>query len=276
LLPDKIPFVSDRDSTDVSELYLPAPDHKAIAVSFSRIGMITGQADAETARTGALENCRKTLEAAAINNKCWLYAIGNTVVYQGGYPPMPSRPWFRSDPSIDKPFNSNDVPLVGEHTRSWIEKNYPGAGKPKALALSPRDAAFRYYGAASQDEAARRALEGCGSGAGVPCLIIAIDDMFVVPIPTMVKAVGFFQAVGNSLLAPGIRDDAARRLASGTSGWSAVAAGASGLPGIVLGAGGEQSAIEGALADCGKHDHGCHVIALGPFSVVAADASKAP
>ena len=50
-------------------------------------------------------------------------------------------------------------------------------------------------------------------------MIIAVDDVFVVPIPTMMKAVGFFQAVGNALIAPGSRDDVARRLATGTSGW---------------------------------------------------------
>jgi hypothetical protein len=273
---EQIPFISDRDRIDVSSLYVPGQDHKALAISHSRIGMITGQTDIETAKNVALDKCRKALEAARIDNKCELYAVGNVIVYQGGHPPMPSPPWFRSDRSIEQPFNSKEVPLVSEETRSWIERNYPGARKSKALALSPRDHASRQYGAPSQDEAARRALEACGDIAGVPCMVIAVDDVFVVPIPSMMKGVGFFQTAGNPLMAPGSRDYVARRLAIVTSGWSAVATGANGLVGMVTAAASEQSAIEGALADCSRQDHGCHVIAIGPFSVVAAETGRAP
>ena len=277
VVPDRIPFISDRDRADVGALYLPAPDYKALAVSYSRIGMVTGQADAETAKSGAMENCRRSLEESGLkDNTCWLFAIGNTVVYQGGYPPMPPRPWFRSDPSIEKPFNSMDVPLVGDRTRSWIEKNYPSANKPKALTLSPRDNAFRYRGASSRDEAVRRSLEGCGSVAGIPCMLIAVDDMFVVPIPATMKVVGFFHTTANALIEPGTRDEVARRLGGGSSGWSAVAAGANGLPGVAVGAGNEQNAIDAALADCGKRDRGCRIIAIGPFSVEAAEPAKVP
>jgi adenylate cyclase len=77
-------------------------------------------------------------------------------------------------------------------------------------------------------------------------------------------------------MAPGSRDYVARRLAIVTSGWSAVATGANGLVGMVTAAASEQSAIEGALADCSRQDHGCHVIAIGPFSVVAAETGRAP
>jgi hypothetical protein len=41
-------------------------------------------------------------------------------------------------------------------------------------------------------------------------------------------------------------------------------------------AGSEQDAIQGALADCSRYDHGCRIIAIGPFSVVAAEVGKAP
>jgi adenylate cyclase len=107
-------------------------------------------------------------------------------------------------------------------------------------------------------------------------MIIALDDVFVVPIPTMLNAVGFFQTAGNALIAPESRNNVARRLATGTRGWSAVATGANGLAGVVPDAASEQSAIEGALADCSRRDHGCRVIAIGPFSVVAAEVGKTP
>jgi hypothetical protein len=274
LVAEELPFISDRERFNVGALYVPAQDHKALAISHSRIGMITGQADVETAKNGALDNCRTALERARINNKCELYAVGNTVVFQGGHPPMPPRPWLRSDPSIERPVNSKDVPFVNARDRSWIEKDYHAAHKSKALAISPRGGIHFTVGALSQDESARRTLEICGHMAGVACMIIAIDDVFVVPIPTMMSAVGFFQPAGNALIAPGSRDNVARRLATGTRGWSAVATGANGLAGVVPDTGSEQSAIEGALADCSRRDHGCHVIAIGPFSV--AEISKTP
>ena len=214
------------------------------------MGMITGQADVETAKNGALDNCRRVLEAAQVGGTCDLYAVGNMVVYQRGHPPMPTPPWFRTDPSIARPFNSKDVPLVSDEVRLLIEQNYLGRRKPKALALSPRSHFFHYVGQSSQDDAARRALELCGDMDGIPCMIIAVDDKFVIPIPTMMKPVGFFQPAGNALIAPGSRDEVARRLATRTSGWSAVATGADGLVGMVLNASNEQKAIEGALSDC--------------------------
>ena len=276
LVAEVIPFISDHDRNDVSTLYLPALDHKALAISHSRMGMITGQADVETAKNGALDNCRRALEAAQIGGTCELYAVGNMVVYQRAHPPMPTPPWFRTDPSIARPFNSKDVPLVSEEARLLMEKNYLGLRKPKALALSPRSHVFRYVGQSSQDDAARRALELCGDMDNFPCIIIAVDDEFVIPIPTTMKPVGFFQTAGNALIAPGSRDEVARRLATRTSGWSAVVTGADGLVGMVLNASDEQKAIEGALADCSGHDRGCHVIAIGPFSVVAAEVGKSP
>ena len=113
----------------------------------------------------------------------------------------------------------------------------------------------------------RRALEACGSFAGTPCMIVAVDDSFVVPIPATMKVVGFFRADNNAMLAPEVRDDVARRIGNATSGWNAVAVGSGGRPGLMLKAANERDAIDGALADCSKQDYNCRVIAIGPFLV---------
>ena len=42
----------------------------------------------------------------------------------------------------------------------------------------------------------------------------------------------------------------------------------------MLNATSERTAIDGAMADCNQHDRDCHVIAIGPFAVEAADSSK--
>ncbi|MBV8512600.1 MAG: hypothetical protein JO289_20770 [Xanthobacteraceae bacterium] len=117
------------------------------------------------------------------------------------------------------------------------------------------------------DEAERRALEHCGTMSGVACLLVALDDNLVVPIPITMKPVGLFHAAANPLITPQLQDEVARRLGNAASGWNAVAVGASGHPGLALKAANEQAATEGALADCAKQDRDCRVIAIGPFAV---------
>jgi hypothetical protein len=121
-------------------------------------------------------------------------------------------------------------------------------------------------GAPSPDESMRRALESCGAIAGAACMIVAVDDNFVVPIPSLFKVTGFFHAASNASIAADARDDVVRRLADGM-GWNAVAVGTTGRPGLGLKAADEQTAVNTALAECTKRDSDCHVIAIGPFTV---------
>ena len=98
-------------------------------------------------------------------------------------------------------------------------------------------------------------------------MIVAVDDVFVVPIPLKMKASGFFLAGSNVAIAPELRESFTRRLGTATNAWNGIAVGANGRPGLVLNATDEDAAIEGALTDCGRQDRSCRVIALGPFSV---------
>ena len=77
-------------------------------------------------------------------------------------------------------------------------------------------------------------------------MVVAIDDVFVVPVPTIMKADGLFQAADNSSIAADARDDVAHQLADASSGWNAVAVGSSGRPGLALKAASEQDAVNGA------------------------------
>jgi hypothetical protein len=113
----------------------------------------------------------------------------------------------------------------------------------------------------------RRTLETCGSLAGVPCLVVAVDEVFVVPVPTIMKPTGLFKAADNSSIAADARTDVAHQLAEASSGWNAVAVGSSGRPGLALKASNEQDAVNGALSDCTRRDSNCRVIAIGPFEV---------
>jgi hypothetical protein len=98
-------------------------------------------------------------------------------------------------------------------------------------------------------------------------MIIAVDDVFVVPIPTSMKVVGFAQAGVVNAVASDMRDDVARRLGNAPSGWNAVAVGAGGRPGVTLGAATEQAASSAAMAECARQDSSCRVVVLGPFLV---------
>jgi class 3 adenylate cyclase len=266
LVPETIPFVTDRVRATIRNEYMPAADHKALAISAGPIGFTSGQADDETAKAVALDICQKRAAALPQQRKCELYALGNTVVYAGGRPPLPPTPWVRHDPATTRPLVANDIPLMKPPGKAAVEKTYLTGRAPKALALGPFGGSYFVMNQESADEAVRRVLELCGNNAGVPCLVLAVNDDFVVPIPKTMKVVGFFQPASASVIAPELRDDVARRLANG-SGWTAVATGAGGHAGVMLGAANEQDAIAGAMADCAKHDSACRVIGIGPFAV---------
>jgi class 3 adenylate cyclase len=267
LVPEIIPFIADRQRLAIRTAYMSAPDHKAIAISTIQAGFITDQRDEETAKAAALEACSRVTDPIAPGLRCAIYAVGNTVVYARGRPPMPPEPWVIHDPAIETPFAAEAIPLARDAVRANLQKVFVKGRNPKALAISPQGMAGWYIRQASEEEAARRSLELCATRAGAACVIVAVDEAFVVPIPSTMKAVGLFRAAGNPAIAPEARDDVARRLGSATSGWSAVAVGASGRCGLMLRAASERDAIDGALTDCNRLDRACRVVAIGPFAV---------
>jgi class 3 adenylate cyclase len=263
-----IPFISDKTRTTLASDYATAADFKAFSLNVAGFNaFVIGQPSEEIAKSAAVEQCQKRADAAQSPRKCELYAVGDTVVYAHGRPPMPPLPWIRRDAATEQPFVAKNVPLTRDGGKARLEAIYAPARKNKALALGPGGAFFFPIAMDSVEEAMRRALESCGGIAGVPCTIVALNDNFVVPIPASLKITGFFKAAGNTMISADARDDVARRLADAASGWNAVAVGAAGRPGLGLKAATEQDAVNGALAECVKRDGNCQVIAIGPFSV---------
>jgi class 3 adenylate cyclase len=268
LVPDAIPFLTDRARATVRDEYMSAPDHKALAISTGPFGMSSGQADDETAKTAALDICQNRSDALPGQRKCEIYAVGDSVVYARGHPPMPPTPWLTQDTAIESPLITANLPMVRDAGKTAIEHNYLSAKSPKALVLGPLGGFFFYVNQESTGVAARRALEACGNNAGVPCLVVAVDGNFVVPVPTLMKVTGFFRPASADAIAPSLREYVARRLGNG-SGWTAVAVGATGRAGVTEHAANEQAAIDTAMADCSKQDSSCRVIGIGPFAVEA-------
>jgi hypothetical protein len=264
-----VPFISDRTRATLASDYAPVGDFKAFSLNIGGFtGFVTGQSNEEAAKIGAVEQCQKRADAAGSPRKCELYAVGNTVVYAHGKPPVPPLPWIRHDQATDRPFAPKDVPLLRDTSKTRLENVYVPARKTKALALGPGGGQyFMTLGTEAVEEAARRSLESCGAIYGVPCMIVALDDDFVVPIPTTMKVIGFFRVADSPLIAPEARGDASRKLADAPSGWNAVAVGAARRPGLAVKHASEQTAVNEALSECVKRDSDCRVVAIGPFTV---------
>lgn len=267
LAADSVPFINERIRNYLAGDYSASGDYKAFALN---IGGFTGaalnQPTEEAARNMALEQCQKRADAAQSPRRCELYAVGNDVVYTHGKPPMPPQPWVRHDAMTERAFVPKDFPMVRDPAKVRLENMFVPAAKSRAIALGPGGQYFMVLGASSADDSARRSLESCGAIAGVACLIVAVDDNFVVPIPTLLRITGFFHAASNASIAADARAEVVRKLADGM-GWNAVAVGTAGRPGLGLKAADEQTAVNSALADCAKRDSDCHVIAIGPFTV---------
>ncbi|CCD83870.1 Putative adenylate cyclase [Bradyrhizobium sp. ORS 285] len=266
--PDAVPFVSERTRIALARDYAPAPAHKAFATTINGVSAyVTGQASEEAAKTAALEQCQQRAEASNGPRKCELYAVGDDVVYAHSRPPLPAQPWVRHDPLTERAFSASDMPLIRDTGRDRLAANYGPARRTKAIALGPGGQFFFSVGGELVDDVVRRNLEACGAQAGTACIIVALDDTFVVPVPTVMKATGFFHVASHTAIAAESRDEVARRLAAASSGWNAIAVGTSGHPGYGLNGDREETAIGGALADCATRDQDCRVIAIGPFTV---------
>ena len=143
----------------------------------------------------------------------------------------------------------------------------PQARKSKALAISPQGTSrFMFDRKASMR---RRAAHWRAAARGPAFRVSSSRSTtnLVVPIPTSMKVVGLFHAVGNPLIAPESgrvsRSALAMRPTAGTRSRSARADGRR----LALKAASEQAAVDGALADCARQDRNCRVIAIGPFAV---------
>jgi hypothetical protein len=270
LVPELVPFVSERNQATIRDVYLPASDYKALALSSGQMGFVTAQPDKDTAEKAAVASCQQAERSRNDRTRpsgCELYASGNVVVSARGRPPMPQQPWIIRDPSIETPFTAKDVPLVSETTVQNIERGFVKERKSKALAISPTGIYNSYSAEPNIEQAVRRALERCGYNAGVPCMIVALDDVFAVPIPRSMKVIGFAKPGTINAVASELREDVARRLGNATTGWSAVAVGAGGRVGTRLGGATEQVAIDDSMEACSKQDHDCRVVVIGPFLV---------
>jgi class 3 adenylate cyclase len=268
LVAENVPFIGTRVRASLANEYMQGADYKAFALTVGgTLGFVVGQPSEEAAKTAALELCQKRADNFTPQRRCELYAVGNIMVYQHGRPPMPPAPWVRHDPSTERPFEAKAIPMLRDAGLARLESGFVPGRKSKSVVLSPTGQMYWNFNQDNVDDAVRRNLETCGAVVGVACMVVVVDDVFVVPVPALMKATGFFHPSNNASIAADQRDDVVRRLTDAATGWNAIAVGSSGRPGMGLKAASEQDAINDALGDCVKRDSDCHVIAIGPFTV---------
>ena len=268
LVAENVPFIGGRARANLANEYMQGADHKAFALTVGGTpGFVVGQPNEEAAKIAALELCQKRADNFTPRRQCELYAVGNTLVYQHGRPPMPPMPWVKHDPATERPFDPKVVPLLRDASLARLESTYVPGRKSKSVVLGPIGQMYFNYNQDNIEDSVRRNLETCGAVIGVACMVIAVDDVFVVPVPTMMKVTGMFRSANNASIAADQRDDVMRKLVEATTGWNAVAVGVAGRTGMGLSATSEQNAINEALGNCVKRDSDCHVIAIGPFTV---------
>lgn len=86
------------------------------------------------------------------------------------------------------------MPFMRDQGRTRLENVYMPGKKRKAISAGPGGIFIFYTDGATVPKVVRRSLETCGALAGVPCMVVAIDDLFVVPVPTTMKPTGMFRA----------------------------------------------------------------------------------
>src|SRR6185312_4958356 len=194
LVPESIPFITAHDKQRIRDEYVTAPDYKALAMTMAKIAFVSGLTSQEAADKSAMEACEKAntslskgTAAAQSERRCDLYASGNLVVTQFTSPTMPPKPWVNT--SAQRPFVAADIPLLSQELKSTADKRYRGYSRSKALVISPNGRWYATYGQPIADEAMRRTLERCGYYSGSTCLVVAVEETFVIPIPTLARAV---------------------------------------------------------------------------------------
>jgi len=268
LVAEAVPFIGDRARANLANEYMSGADFKAFALTIGGSpGFVLGQPNEEAAKTAALDLCQKRADNFTPQRRCEIYAVGNRIVYPHGRPPMPPTPWLRRDASTERAFATKDLPMVRDQGRARLENVWVPGRKAKSIVLGPAGQLFFNSGQDNVEESVRRNLETCAAVVGAACMAVAVDDVFIVPLPTLMKPTGLFHPANNASIVADQRDDVARKLADATTGWNAIAVGTAGRPGMALKAASEQSAIDEALGNCVKRDGDCHVIAIGPFTV---------
>jgi class 3 adenylate cyclase len=255
---EQAPFISDLARAQLQS-YVTAPKHKAIALSRTGMGEAVGAPNDEAAGDRALSECRNNSN----NTPCELYALGDSLVWSKTELPMPLPVDVRSEGS-DVKLSKETLPLMPSPLSERILASYLPAEESRALAIGNERAGWA-FGIPSPQEATRRALERCADLTGAPCLLFALGDKLLQPLPRSRKIVGVFTFAGDATI-PQADRDALMKVYSGRD-WRAIAHGANGAWRAVANEASEEDAVRAVLSQCNANDKDCTVFAIGNFRI---------
>src|SRR5690242_9320398 len=136
LVVENVPFIGGRARANLANEYMQGADYKAFALTVGGTpGFVMGQPSEEAAKTAALELCQKRADNLTPRRQCELYAVGKSLVYQHGSPPMPPAPWVKHDASTERPFDSKIVPMAREASVERMESTLVPGRKSKSVVL---------------------------------------------------------------------------------------------------------------------------------------------
>jgi adenylate cyclase len=254
--PGRIPLLNSAERAALAD-YSRKPDYKALAISAAGAYAAVEAPDIESAKTEALQKCGLQRDSA-----CTLYAVGMDVVWPHGLVPVPPAADQRTEPLSSK-FTPTELARIYGSPQSWAE-GYAARRDHRALAISPKRHTW-IANLPSRDEAARLAIERCGYGGQLPCLLISVDGFWTVEIPASRRVIGAFLPT----IATELPSDERQRIGGIYQGqpWRALVRGGKGTWHAVAGAPSEADAVANALQSCGKVDTDCQLFAIGNFRV---------
>ncbi len=259
-IPEQVPFLREDNRNDIKDSYVPARAQKALAINRYGYGFSAAELTEPVARDKALAACK-----GATNEDCEIYAVGDTMVWPHPLPAMPPQPWLREVPGTAEPFDPDRVPFARPSDRELIA-SFSERPLPRALSINDDGLIGMSWGGAARHDPVRRSLEFCGDRAGVPCMLVAVDDAFAFPFPEGVEIEGLFRPDSDVALTPAQRDQVMAVYAG--PDWRAVAVGEGGL-GVTVGRGSQREAVESAISECQRGGATCRVLAINGFRVAS-------
>lgn len=273
LVPEEVPFIDDPGQERLRTAYVRGSNSKALAISIlGSYGLRVQRIDDETAKKEALELCTSNLKKAVANPSpqagCFLYAVGDDIVWTARPPPMPPQPWVAANrPSPSKTLDPEKMPLVSAFSRKATTDGYLPARAAKALAIGRGGVSQYTRNRASENAAMRAALQACGFATQRACFIFALNDEIVVQVPESMRVIDVVSVPDLPDLSNADRQRVEASYIAG-SDWRALAIGRNNRIGIATRQSSEQAAIDQSLRDCNQTGGlDCAVVAIGPFMV---------
>jgi class 3 adenylate cyclase len=259
----RVPLVPDEVRRRLVAGYAKAGAHKALAISNEgdSQGIAVNEATEEIAKKKAEERC-----AEYSKRKCFVYAVGDKIVWELTAVPMAGSDEARIEP-LGIAYLPDALALHHGKQRQRLAHEYADAKGPKAVAVGNQGTTGWAAMATGQTpaEAARRALDFCGSRTGGPCIIYAVGDWMTVNLPETYRVVGVFTFAGDTSV-PASERERLRAVYRGRD-WRALAQGGNGTWHAAAGQTSEAQAIATALAACAAVDRECQIHAINAFRV---------